>query len=264
VTIGPEHEQPQGRGEGESDSVTVAFGDRGAEVYGLARIALGGGESSGMGILFEGTQPVAVQPEGVSIEVVEPLQRWRATCEGVFDLEVEALSSPAEVSVGDTDGYEQLCRVHGTARGRSIDCLGQRGHSWGRADWSKLELARSVSAWLDEKTAVTVSAVRPTSAKHHGDETVAAHLVLDGTPLRVADPRLTTTYDGDGRQIHAGLELWVSDEGGDEYPHRAAGEVVCGTTLDLGKLRVDCAFFEWHMDGRTGVGRYDVVRRAAA
>ncbi len=45
-------------------------------------------------------------------------------------------------------------------------------------------------------------------------------------------------------------------------PHRAAGEVVCGTTLDLGRLRLDCAFFMWRMEGRSGVGRYDVLRRA--
>ena len=260
MTIGPEHEEPQARGDAESDSVTVAFGDREQQVYGLARTALGGGESSGMGILFEGTEP-AVRTEGVVVEVVEPLHRWRATCEGLFDLDVEALSGPVEVEVGGTRGYEQLCRVRGTAGSRRLDCLGQRGHSWGSADWSKLELARTVSAWLDDRTAITLSAVRDASAKHHADEAVAAHLVLDGTPVAVDDPRLSTTYDGDGRQIHAGLELWVSDEDG-EFPHRAAGEVVCGTTLDLGRLRVDCAFFEWRMEGRAGVGRYDVVRQA--
>ncbi|HEV2061322.1 MAG TPA: hypothetical protein VGR12_00605, partial [Solirubrobacteraceae bacterium] len=147
--------------------------------------------------------------------------------------------------------------------GRSVDCLGQRGHAWGRADWSALQLARSVSVWLDESTGVTLSAVRDASAKHHADEAVAAHLLLGGRPLRVHDPRLSTMYDAGGRQIHAGLELWVADEDG-ELPHRAAGEVVCGTTLDLGRLRVDCAFFEWRMNGRVGAGRYDIVRQAEA
>jgi hypothetical protein len=36
---------------------------------------------------------------------------------------------------------------------------------------------------------------------------------------------------------------------------------VCGSTLDLGPLRLDCAFLRWHMDGRVGVGRYDLLRR---
>ena len=76
--------------------------------------------------------------------------------------------------------------------------------------------------------------------------------------MPVLDPRLSTTYDAGGRQRHAGLELWVDEDG---FPRRAAGEVVCGTTLDLGRLRLDCAFFRWRMDGREGVGRYDVLRR---
>ena len=50
--------------------------------------------------------------------------------------------------------------------------------------------------------------------------------------------------------------------GEDDYARRAAGEVVCGTTLDLGRLRLQCAFFRWRMEGRTGVGRYDVLTRA--
>ena len=41
----------------------------------------------------------------------------------------------------------------------------------------------------------------------------------------------------------------------------AAGEVVCGTSLDLGRLRLDCAFLRWRMEGREGVGRYDILRR---
>ena len=41
----------------------------------------------------------------------------------------------------------------------------------------------------------------------------------------------------------------------------SSGEIVCGTTLDLGRLRLDCAFLRWHMDGREGIGRYDILRR---
>jgi hypothetical protein len=48
----------------------------------------------------------------------------------------------------------------------------------------------------------------------------------------------------------------------DELPRRASGSAACGTTLELGRLRLDCAFFEWHMEGRAGMGRYDILRRA--
>jgi len=225
--------------------------------------------------VFEGTEPVAVRadgsvtdgaPAGVTHEVVEPLRRWRVAFGDDFALDVEALAPPAVLDdrspvarLGGMGGYDQLCRFRGTARGRRVDCLGQRGHSWGAPDWSRLGLTRTVSAWLDTETAVSVSAVRPASAKHHADEAVAATLFQGGVPLPVAEPLLSTTVDGEGRQRHAGLELWLDPAG---YPHRAAGEVLCGTTLDLGRLRLDAAFFEWRMEGRAGVGRYDVLRPA--
>jgi len=166
-------------------------------------------------------------------------------------------------------GYEQLCRVHGTVRspgGREqrIDGLGQRGHSWGAPDWKRIELTRAVTAWMGDDLAVSLTAVRPAGKRDHSAEAVAA-AILDRDEEGVAhateviDPRLTTTYDDEGRQRQAGLELWVDEDG---YPRRAAGELVCGTSLDLGRLRLDCAFFHWWMEGRQGFGRYDVLRRA--
>jgi hypothetical protein len=80
-----------------------------------------------------------------------------------------------------------------------------------------------------------------------------------GEPLAVFDPRLSTTYDDKLRQRRAGLELWMQEEGG--LARRVAGEVLCGTTVDLGELRLDSAFFAWRMEGREGTGRYDVLRR---
>jgi hypothetical protein len=78
--------------------------------------------------------------------------------------------------------------------------------------------------------------------------------------LGIDDPRLSTTYDEEGFQRRVGLELWVGGE--DAYARRASGVVVCGGALDLGEHRLDCAFLHWRMDGRPGVGRYDVLRRA--
>ena len=76
----------------------------------------------------------------------------------------------------------------------------------------------------------------------------------------VDEARLSTTWDAAGRQRRAGLELWIGEE--DEFPRRAAGEAVCGTTLELGRLRMDLAFLRWEMEGRGGAGRYEVLRRA--
>ena len=167
-------------------------------------------------------------------------------------------------------GYEQLCRVSGTVRTPAgehrVDCLGQRGHSWGAPDWDRIELARTVGLWIDEDLGVSMTTIRPAGEDDHAAEAIAAFLMRAGDGddcayvLPVADPRLSTAYDADDRQRRAGLELYIGED--DPHPLRAAGEVVCGTTLDLGRLRLDAAFFAWRMEGRTGVGRYDVLRRA--
>jgi hypothetical protein len=148
-------------------------------------------------------------------------------------------------------------RVGGHSIG--VRCLGQRGHLWGTPDWTRIELARTLSAWLGADRALYVTAVRPAKAKHHDDEAIAAFIFDGGEPLAVFDPRLSTTYDGERRQRRAGLELWMQEEGG--LARRAAGEALCGTTVELGELRLDSAFFAWRMEGRTGAGRYDVLRR---
>ena len=48
----------------------------------------------------------------------------------------------------------------------------------------------------------------------------------------ITDPRISTTYDGDGHQRRAGLELWVGED--DDYPRRGAGQVLCGSSVELG------------------------------
>jgi hypothetical protein len=122
-----------------------------------------------------------------------------------------------------------------------------------------MTLARTVTAWFDEEHAFSALAVRPAKASSHADEALTAFL-LDGAPLDLTETRLSTTYDGEERHRAAGLELYVGDD--DEFPRRMAGEAVAGTSLDLGRLRLDCAFFRWRWNGREGAGRYDVLRRA--
>ena len=263
--------------------------------------AMSGGQlvTSGLAILFAGGQPVAVRAEGgvpagegvgwgraeaagVWTEVVDPLRAWRfhfddEDGEHAFLLDVEAVSVPASLGadveaarLGGMEGYDQLVKVTGTVTvggvAKTFSGRGQRGHSWGAPDWDKLALARTVGVWLEGDAGVTLTSVRPAKASSHADEAIHAVLLgRDGEtdePVAtvVADPRVSTTYDAEGRQRHAGLELYETDDA--PYAHRAAGEVACGTTLDLGRLRLDCAFFTWRMDGRSGVGRYDVLRHA--
>jgi hypothetical protein len=289
---GPELDEPRApTGERFSDAVTVSFGDRDADVYGLLRVGLTtGAQASALALLFSGGEVAAAHAAGniavaepsfsppelgdSGIETILPLEQWRARFTdddgGGFDLDVEALSPPLglDLAAADSECYEQLCRVSGVVRfegtERRVDCLGQRGHTWGEPDWERIELTRSLSAWLDENAAIALSSVRPADAESHADEAVSAVLV-EPVEERVlarylAESRVSTTYDHDGRQRRASLELWESEEA--EYPRRVTGALLCGTSLELGRLRLDCAFFEWHMEGRAGVGRYDVLRRA--
>lgn len=272
------------------DAVTFSFADPVAELYGLARVSIGGGGASGFAVVYAGDELVdataqahvpldlpatwePVSAAGVRCTVIVALESWTVQYDGddtAFDLRFDALSTPAALDpagpvaqAGGTEGYEQLCSVTGQVRrgGRShpVRCLGQRGHQWGSPDWSRIELARTLSAWLGADRAITLTAVRPAKAKHHDAEAVGGFLIDRGEPVAVFDPRLSTTYDGELRQRRAGLELWMTQEGG--YARRAAGSVLCGTTVDLGDLRLDSAFFSWRMEGRVGTGRYDVLRR---
>jgi hypothetical protein len=284
VTAELEAPRPAG-GEGFSDAVTFAFGDPVRGVYGMARAGLAGGAASGLAVLFRDGRTVAVRAEGgapgdgawesvraagVSTRIVAPLETWEVGFDGGedggFALEAQALGVPATVAGGGMEGYEHLVHVRGVVRADgeeiAVDCLGQRAHQWGSPDWEHMSLARTVSAWLAPDLAVMLSAVRPARAREHDAEQVTA-TVLEGVPVApvpIAHPLLSTTYDAERRQRAAGFELWREEEG--SYPRRGAGEVVCGTSLDLGRLRLDCAFFRWRMEGREGVGRYDVLRRA--
>jgi len=280
-------------GEGFTDAVTLSFADREAGFFGLARAGVSRGpdgalQGSALGVLFAGREPVGVVAEGgaplaadanwgelrlpgLTVATLEDHARWRVELQAPsgagFDLEFEAASPPAELEgdasaarLGGMAGHERLCRVRGTAAGNPIDALGQRGRAWGTADWSRIALTRSLAAWLEDGPSVVVSTVRPEGAESHADEAQWAALLDADGAVPIRDPRISTTYDGDGHQRRAGLELWVGEE--DDYPRRGAGQVLAGSSVELGQLRLDCAFFAWQLDGRDGVGRYDVLRRA--
>jgi hypothetical protein len=284
---GPEHERAQvGDGPGFADAVTFSFGDAERGIFGLARLGAADARGSALAVLFRGREPIGAIADGgldlagadwddrstgpLRTRVLEPLERWSARWDGEacgFDLEFTAVSAPAELEGGGMRGYVQLCRVAGEVRAGAdtirVDALGERRHEWGVAEWKELELVRTVAVWLtDDEGGLTLSSLRPAGARGHDEELVSASLIERGDPVAVEDPRLSTTYDGDGHQRRAGLELWIGDE--DPYPRRLAGEVVCGSSLDLGQLRLELAFMRWHGDGAQGVGRYDVLRRSTS
>lgn len=281
------------RSDGFSDALTVSFGDLTAGLCGTVRLGLSGGTAaSGLVVLFDRSEIGAVAAEsglaaedtgswdavgaaGVDIETLEPMHAWRLSFAGEsasLDLELHAAGSACAMDeddpvarLGGMGGFEQPLRVEGGAEigGRRvrIDGLGQRGRSWGEPDWTRLQRTRAIAAWTDD-VALSVAAIAPAGDRGHGAEAISA-VVFDGIDpgwTRAGDPRLSTTFDEGGRQRSATLELWMTDDG---PVRRAAGEVFCGTTLDLGRLRLDTAFLRWHFEGREGIGRYDLLRHAS-
>ena len=150
------------------------------------------------------------------------------------------------------EGYEQLCRVRGTVgvaatvrRG-----LGQRGHSWGNPDWDKIALTRAVGAWFDDGSGV-VLAHGPLGQGAAPRRRGAWGALLDARGTREVDEvRLSTTTDEAAARSAPASSCGSTRTTTTRY--RGTGEVLTGSTLELGALRLDVAFFRWHIEGRTG------------
>ena len=224
-------------------AVSIAFFDRDRQLCGSAR--------SGASVLFKDSTATAL-PEGPSVE--SQAEGLRAELAGLFSLRLAPVSEPADLGLLSA----RVCHVHGDVGGAKVDCLGTVAESREAPAWEELDALRSVSVLVDEHHALLAVARRPRGAQGHGDELVAAHLLREGELLGVEDARVSTVYDGEGRQRSAGLELWLP---GEDFPRRAFGTVVGGTTLQLEQLVVNASVFAWRMEGREGAGAYDLVVR---
>jgi hypothetical protein len=151
-----------------------------------------------------------------------------------------------------------LCTVTGTVGGTRVACLGTATETREPPEWAELDAVRGVTAIFGPDRAVFALARRPRGAIGHGQELVEAAILIDGELAQVEDARVSTVYDGDGRQRNAGLELWLPEE---DFPRRVSGTVQAGASLTLEGLRVNAAMFGWRMEGREGVGLYEVAVR---
>ena len=116
-----------------------------------------------------------------------------------------------------------VCRAHGSVGARALDGVATISRS---EAGEPAPLERWISLWLGPTLAVALTARRPPRAAGHGEEQIDA-AILRGEPLAavaIGDTAISTTYDGDGRPIHCGVELWETDES--EFADRAAGEAI--------------------------------------
>jgi hypothetical protein len=224
-------------------AISLAFFDGERGLHGTLR--------SGVGVLFEG-QRAATLDEAPAIEAAG--EAWSARSGDVLDLEFEASSPPMDLG-GST---ARLCRVSGRVGDARVECLGTIGETATPPAWSELDALRTVSAVFDPEHAVLAVARRPRGALGHGQELVTAHLLAAGEAIAVEEARLSTVYDGEGRQQSARFELFLP---GEDFPRRAAGAVRAGLSLALESLRVNAAVFAWEMEGRQGFGAYEITVR---
>jgi hypothetical protein len=118
---------------------------------------------------------------------------------------------------------------------------------------------RSIAIVFADGGLLALSAVRPRGAGGHGEETTGAVLCgPDGAPVDVSETLLSTEYGPDGVQRRATLELWLDDEDG--QPLRGAGTLISAAEISHPGLTGTVAFFRWSVEGREGLGHYEVVR----
>jgi len=119
-------------------------------------------------------------------------------------------------------------------------------------------LRRSIGIVFSDGGLLALSAVRPAGAADHGAEQVAAILCdPDAAPVEVSEALLSTEYGPDGVQRRATLELWIGDAG---QPVRGAGTLISSSAVHRPGLDSNIAFFRWSVEGREGLGHYEVVR----
>jgi hypothetical protein len=120
-------------------------------------------------------------------------------------------------------------------------------------------LRRSIGIVFADGGLLAVTSALPAGAREHGEEEVAAVLCdPDAAPVTFDAALLSTEYGEDGVQRRATLELWPDAEDG--QPLRGAGTLISSTSVQRRGLNAVIAFFRWSVEGREGLGTYEVAR----
>jgi hypothetical protein len=90
------------------------------------------------------------------------------------------------------------------------------------------------------------------------EEMTAALCEPDGAPQTFEETLLSTEYGEDGVQRRVTLELWPSVE--EMRPLRGAGSLISSVRVRRQNLDSQIAFFRWAVEGREGLGTYEVAR----
>lgn len=121
-----------------------------------------------------------------------------------------------------------------------------------------IALRRSIGIVFSDGGLFALTGARPAGGENHGAESLAAVLCdPDGAPVELAEALLSTEYGEDGIQRRATLELWVDDEAG--APMRGSGTLISSCRVRREGLDAEVAFFRWSLEGREGLGHYEIL-----
>ena len=120
-------------------------------------------------------------------------------------------------------------------------------------------LRRSIGIVFADGGLLTLSSSAPARSGGHGEEPLLAALCdPDAAPVTFEEALLSTEYGEDGVQRRATLELWLDPEAG--RPLRGAGTLISSVSAVADGLETRIAFFRWAVEGREGLGHYEIAR----
>jgi hypothetical protein len=123
-------------------------------------------------------------------------------------------------------------------------------------------IRRSIGIVFADGGLMSLSGTAPARGGGHGDEPLLAVLCdPDAAPIAFEEALLSTEYGEDGVQRRATLELWPDVEEG--RPIRGGGEMISAVEAVVDGLETRIAFFRWSVEGREGLGHYEIARARA-
>jgi hypothetical protein len=120
-------------------------------------------------------------------------------------------------------------------------------------------MRRSIGIVFADGGLLTLSGTGSARGDGHGEEPLLAVLCdPDAAPVTFEEALLSTEFGEDGVQRRATLELWLDTEDG--RPLRGAGTLINSIAAATDGLQTRIAFFRWAVEGREGLGHYEIAR----
>jgi hypothetical protein len=241
---------------------TVAFGDLDTGLWGAAMAT---GDQPAVAVMGAAGDAAGAE---VRLDGSAPGEAWTIAGDGV-ELMITAVGDPVAAGGGTDraqDGFDQLCRIEGRltrdGQEQEVSSLGVRGTRESGLTSGGFASMRDVAVWFEPGDGMVLAAFRPASAKGQDADVVSASVLGAEDAGPVEDPRLSTTYAGDGWVRRAGLELWLGGEEEQQMLRRAAGEAVGARgSASSDELLLQAELFRWHSGGRDGAGIYLLATR---